>query len=138
MAVVVTRPAQDALRWADQLRGRGFEPLVLPLIAIGPAPDAQALQQAAAQADDHAAVMFVSANAVQGFFAAAPAFARARAWAPGPATRDALLAAGVAPARIDAPAADAGQFDSESLWEQVAGQLRPGDRLLVVRGADAA
>lgn len=138
MAVVVTRPAQDALRWAARLRERGFEPVVLPLIDIGPAPDAQALQRAAAQADDHAAVMFVSAHAVQGFFDAAPTFARARAWAPGPATREALLAAGVAPARIDAPAADAGQFDSESLWEQVAGQLRPGDRLLVVRGADAA
>ncbi|MEJ5991004.1 uroporphyrinogen-III synthase [Ramlibacter sp. PS3R-8] len=136
MPVVVTRPAQDALRWAAQLRERGFDPVVLPLIAIGPAPDLQALRKVAAQADEHAAVMFVSAHAVQGFFAAAPAFSKGRAWAPGPATREALLAAGVASARIDAPAHDAGQFDSESLWQQVAGQLRPGDRLLVVRGAD--
>jgi uroporphyrinogen-III synthase len=137
VAVVVTRPAQDALHWAAQLRERGFEPLVLPLIAIGPAPDLQALSQAAAQADGHAAVLFVSAHAVQGFFAARGPLARARAWAPGPGTRQALLQAGVAPERIDAPAEDAGQFDSESLWRQVAGQLRAGDRLLVVRGADA-
>lgn len=138
MAVVVTRPAQEGLRWATQLRERGFEPLVLPLIAIAPAPDPQALSRAAARADEHAAVMFVSANAVQGFFAAAPAFSRARAWAPGPATRQALLEAGVPPGRIDAPAAEAEQFDSESLWQQVSGQLHAGDRLLVVRGADAA
>jgi uroporphyrinogen-III synthase len=138
VAVVVTRPAQEALRWAAQLRDRGFDPLVLPLIAIAPSPDLQALSQAAAQADDHAAVMFVSAHAVAGFFAAAPTFSRGRAWAPGPATRQALLEAGVPPERIDAPGADAEQFDSESLWQQVAGQLRAGDRLLVVRGGDAA
>jgi uroporphyrinogen-III synthase len=137
MAVVVTRPVQQARRWAEQLRERGFDPLVLPLIAIAAAPDAQALQRVARAADDYAAVMFVSAHAVQGFFEAAPVFARARAWAPGPATRDALLAAGVAPERIAAPAVDAAQFDSESLWQQVAAQLRAGDRLLVVRGADA-
>ena len=137
MAVVVTRPVQEAQRWAAQLRERGFDPVVLPLIAIGPAPDAQALAMAAAHADDCAAVMFVSAHAVAGFFGAAPAFACARAWAPGPATRQALLEAGVPPERIDAPAEDAAQFDSESLWQQVAGQLRAGDRLLVVRGADA-
>ena len=39
---------------------------------------------------------------------------------------------------IDQPAADAAQFDSESLWAQVAPQVRPGTRVLVVRGADAA
>ncbi|MCD6078778.1 MAG: Hydroxymethylbilane hydrolyase (cyclizing) [Ramlibacter sp.] len=137
MAVVVTRPAQEAQRWAVLLREGGLQPVVLPLLAIAPAPDREGLRQVAAQADDYAAVMFVSAHAVQGFFAASPRFMRARAWAPGPATRDALLAAGVPPARIDAPAADAVQFDSESLWQQVQGQLGAGDRLLVVRGADA-
>jgi uroporphyrinogen-III synthase len=137
MAVVVTRPAQEAGRWAGQLRERGLEPLVLPLIAIGPAPDAGLLRDVALRADEYAAVMFVSINAVQGFFAAQPKFERARAWAPGLATRDALLAAGVSPERIATPAADAAQFDSESLWQQVRGELRAGDRLLVVRGADA-
>ena len=137
MAVVLTRPQPEAERWAARLRERGIPSLVLPLIAIGPAPDAQALRHAAAQADAYDAVMFVSANAVQGFFATAPVFARVRAWAPGPATRDALRAAGVAAERIDTPAADAPQFDSESLWQQVQGQLRAGGRLLLVRGGDA-
>jgi len=136
MAVVLTRPLPEAERWAARLRARGIEALVLPLLAIGPARDGAGLQRAAAEADRYAAVMFVSANAVQGFFACAPAFDRARAWAPGPATREALRAVGVSDARIDAPAADAGQFDSESLWRQVGGQLGAGDRLLLVRGSD--
>lgn len=137
MAVVLTRPSQEAQRWAARLREHGHEPLVLPLLAIDGPPDPAALQRAAADADHYAAVMFVSANAVQGFFACKPPFARARAWAPGPATGEALRAAGVPAERIDAPAADAGQFDSESLWDQVGGQLHAGDRLLLVRGADS-
>jgi uroporphyrinogen-III synthase len=137
MAVVITRPLQEARRWADRLRRHGLEPLVLPLLAIGPPPDPRGLAQAAAQADRYSAVMFVSANAVQGFFAASPAFHRPRAWAPGPSTREALEIAGVPGERIDAPPADAARFDSESLWQQVGGQLRVGDRLLLVRGGDS-
>jgi uroporphyrinogen-III synthase len=136
-AVVVTRPLAEATRWAERLQERGMAPIVLPLIAIGPAPDLEALSRAASAVNDYAAVMFVSANAVQGFFAASPSFLQPRAWAPGPATREALRAAGVGEVRIDAPAQEAAQFDSESLWQQVQGQLRRGDRLLLVRGADA-
>jgi uroporphyrinogen-III synthase len=40
-------------------------------------------------------------------------------------------------ARIDAPAPDAAQFDSETLWASVQGQVRAGDRLLLVRGGDS-
>lgn len=134
MAVVLTRPQQEARRWAALLRERGVESLWLPLLSIAPAPDAGALQHAADHAGDYGAVMFVSANAVQGFLACGPRFGGARAWAPGPATRDALVAGGVDPERIDAPAEDAAQFDSEHLWQQVRGQLRSGDRLLLVRG----
>lgn len=137
MAVVVTRPRQEAQRWAERLRERGLEPVVLPLIAIGPPPDPQPLRAAATHLRRYAAAMFVSANAVQGFFSVAPELTGPRAWAPGLATRDALRAAGVPPERIDTPAEDAGQFDSESLWAQVHGQLHAGDRLLLVRGGDA-
>ncbi len=38
---------------------------------------------------------------------------------------------------IDGPAAHAPQFDSEALWEQVHAQVRPGDRILIVRGRSA-
>lgn len=137
MAVVLTRPVAEAERWAQRLRGHGIASVVLPLLEIAPPRDAAPLREAAAAADHYAAVMFVSANAVQGFFACSPTFARARAWAPGPATAEALRAAGVPDERIAAPAADAAQFDSESLWTQVQDDLHAGDRLLLVRGSDA-
>ena len=85
--------------------------------------------------------MFVSGNAVEWFFRLKPAqqqlFA-ARAWAPGPGTREALLHAGVPPQSIDTPAPDAAQLDSQALWQQVGHQLGAGQRVLVVRGGDAA
>jgi uroporphyrinogen-III synthase len=136
MPVVVTRPAAEGERWAGRLRERGIDAIVLPLLAIGPAPDPAALQAAARAGDQYAAIMFVSPNAVAGFFAGGPLPARARCWAPGPGTADALRAAGVPAERIDAPQAEAAQFDSESLWQEVQAQLRAGDRLLLVRGAD--
>lgn len=141
MQVVVTRPAPEAQRWVEGLRARGIAAVALPLLDIGPPADRRALRKAWQALDRYAAVMFVSANAVQGFFAEAPAGWPAqgpRAWAPGPATQEALCAAGVAASLVDAPAQDAPQFDSETLWAGVSGQLRAGDRLLLVRGADAA
>lgn len=137
MSVVLTRPRQEAERWAERLRARGHVPLVLPLIAIAAPADVQPLRDAAADLGRYAAVMFVSVNAVQGFFDVATGFAGPRAWAPGLATRDALRAAGVPVERIDTPAQDAEQFDSESLWRQVGDQLQAGDRLLLVRGGDS-
>lgn len=138
MPVVVTRPAREAQRWVERLRARGIAAQALPLLAIGPAPDPQALHAARAALPGCAAVMFVSANAVQAFFEGGLAWPAPgpRAWSPGPATAAALREHGVPAAAIDAPDTDASQFDSESLWAVVAGQLRAGDRLLLVRGAD--
>jgi uroporphyrinogen-III synthase len=48
-----------------------------------------------------------------------------------------LLRAGVAPAVLDAPPADAAQFDSEALWARVSHQVQAGSRVLIVRGRDA-
>lgn len=140
MQVVVTRPAPEAQRWVEGLHERGIAAVALPLLAIGPPADTGPLRAAWQALGRYGAAMFVSANAVRGFFAAAPApwpAAGPRAWAPGPATQEALRAAGVAPSLIDAPAPDAAQFDSEHLWAQVRGQLQRGDRLLLLRGADA-
>lgn len=138
MRVVVTRPEAEARAWAVQLAGHGIDTCVLPLIAIGPAPDAQALRGARDRLARYRAALFVSTNAVRGFLAGDAAWpAGTRAWAPGPGTRDALLAAGIPGSSIDAPAADAQQFDSESLWREVAPQVRTGDTVLLVRGGDA-
>ena len=108
--------------------------------------------------------MFVSANAVDGFFKVKPAQAGAtsslfatesianrdqdhgpnhdhlpRCWAPGPGTARALVQAGVPREAIDLPDAGAAQFDSEALWQQVQPQLARGDTgapVLIVRGSD--
>lgn len=48
-----------------------------------------------------------------------------------------LQALGVPTRRIDQPAADAGQFDSESLWRSVGASVQPGHRVLIVRGSEA-
>lgn len=88
--------------------------------------------------------MFVSAAAVQQFFVRdveRPPAAHGlttRFWAPGPGTARALVQAlaglGLSADRIDAPALDAAQFDSEHLWPVVEAQLHSGARVLIVRG----
>lgn len=145
MRVIVTRPLREAREWVAQLSAAGLDALALPLIQIDPVPDPTAVQQAWQRLADYAAVMFVSANAVEQFFAARPASTASfaaqtmlRAWATGPGTQRALLRAGVAAERIDSPPAHTGQFDSEALWRVVAAQLRAGQRVLIVRGADGA
>jgi len=140
MRVIVTRPIHEAQQWIQALRAAGHEAVALPLIAIGPAPDPAAVAAAWSALDRYRSVMFVSAQAVQRFFAQRPAQATTfpcEAWATGPGTARALRIAGVPAAQVIAPAADAAQFDSEALWQCVASALRAGERVLIVRGADA-
>lgn len=139
MRVVVTRPQREAQDWVQALQQAGHAAWALPLIAIGPAPDPAALRQAWERMDRYTAAMFVSANAVEGLFAQRPAHAAAltQAWATGPGTVKALRRAGVPAAHIVAPAPDAVQFDSEALWQQLAGRVGAGATVLIVRGADA-
>ncbi len=143
MPVIVTRPATEARKWMDGLRHAGFETLALPLIAIAPAPDPTVVRAAWERIESFDAVMFVSANAVAQFFALKPeqsavfragSTIKTRAFVTGPGSLSALLRASVDARYIDAPAPDSGQFDSEALWAVVAHQVRPGFRLLVVRG----
>lgn len=144
--VIVTRPAREAQQWVHELSALGLQAAALPLIKIGPVNNQSGLAQAWQGLAGYVGVMFVSGNAVTHFFAAkpplTPAFgaesaANTRAWAPGPGTARALLGAGVALERIDTPAPAPGQFDSEALWQVVGAQVRPGDRVLIVRGIDA-
>lgn len=145
MRVLVTRPLHDAQRWVRALSGRGLQAVALPLIDIAPAADARALHAAWRVLPQYLALMFVSANAVMHFFATRPPDVNIwgaagdigpRAWATGPGTRQALLDAGVSAGQIVAPAADAQRFDSEALWALTGASVRPGGRVLIVRGAD--
>ncbi len=138
--VLVTRPVREALLWAGRLQARGCDAQALPLIAIGPS-DPAPVAAAWRGLSHYQALMFVSANAVHAFFDARPAdgtwVGPPRAWATGPGTARALLQAGVDPACIDAPPADAPQFDSEALWQCIGDRPLAGARVLIVRGADA-
>jgi uroporphyrinogen-III synthase len=142
--VIVTRPAREARQWVDDLRAAGLQAVALPLIAIEPVADAGPLRDAwrrLAGLADYAALMFVSATAVEHFFEhrdSAISLAGRRFWATGPGTTRALLRAGVPPGAIDAPPPEATRFDSEALWERAHAQVTPGVRVLIVRGGDEA
>ena len=151
--ILVTRPLHDAKTWVEAFRAHGLQAEALPLMAIGPCTDAAAqaalasARHRALQPGHYRAVMFVSGNAVQHFFASnnpktihsKPLLATdIRAWTPGPGTESALLQAGLPSAQIDGPSLDASQFESESLWQNVHDQVRAGDRVLIVRGASPA
>lgn len=145
MRVIVTRPGPQAGKWVKALRDAGHEALALPLIEISATANPQAVMAAWRGFRGFDALMFVSANAVEHFFALRPvdvswhaANACPRCWATGPGTVAALLAAGVAPEHIDAPSAGAQQFDTEALWSQVQTRVRPGWRVLIVRGNTGA
>lgn len=145
MRVIVTRPERDAQQWVLDLSALGLDAVALPLIKVGPVADLADLVQAWQHLADYVGVMFVSGNAVEHFFASKPLLTpefmvmsaiKTRAWATGPGTARALLRAGLAPERIDVPAPDTAQFDSEALWQVVGAQVRAGDRVLIVRGGD--
>ena len=135
--VLVTRPLREAQRWVEALRQRGIDAHALPLIAIEPLTDDRALREVRARADRFDAWMFVSAAAVAHFFEGWQGPQGPRCWGTGPGTAAALHRAGVPDSRIDVPGADAQQFDSEALWQIARPQMRPGARVLFVRGGDA-
>jgi len=153
MRVIVTRPARDAAPWVDGMVAAGLDALALPLMAVEPVANPEPVHQAWGRMDGYAGVMFVSGNAVEHFYALKPASAllsiarvaiktgansgsSARSLATGPGTVAALMRAGVPPASIDAPASQAGQFDSEALWEVMGARVKAGQHFLIVRGQD--
>jgi uroporphyrinogen-III synthase len=145
--VIITRPRREADKWVVQLTHAGFEAVTLPLIVVARAPHSQALAQVWGRLHTFDAVMFVSGNAVDYFFASkppkSPVFTvlgaiKTRVFVTGPGSLMALQRAHVPPQCIDAPDMGAGLFDSEALWAVVRDQIRAGYRLLVVRGVGGA
>ena len=138
--LLVVRPRAQAAAWVAELAALGVAARALPLIDILPAPDparVAAAFAAVAASTAQPVLVFVSPNAVHGFFDAAGMSgwpAHARAAATGPGTVAALRERGVPQDRIVAPAADASQFDSEALWSLVAGWPWAGRPAWIVRG----
>ena len=159
MKVIVTRPRLEADAWVKQLRALHFDAVALPLIHIGAVADNNDpdndVVKACENLHQYRAIMFVSSNAVRYFYPSNMPIAgkliaysaiknianldklasHPRMWVTGPGTRDALLAQSVPADLIDSPAADAAQFDSEALWSRVHHQVKPGDKVLIVRGS---
>lgn len=139
MRTLVTRPAAQAAQWVAQLGSRGIEAVALPLIAIDGPADPSAVTEAWRELSGQAMVVFVSPNAAERFFALRPEGAGwpagVVAASPGPGTSRELERLGVPADAIVAPAHDAGQFDSESLWARLR-DLRDwrGTRVTIVRG----
>lgn len=138
MRVLVTRPADQAAEWVALLREAGVDAQALPLIDIAPLADASALTAAWQLLAARRLVVFVSPNAAERFFAARPPLGTwpAPCWAasPGPGTSRTLQRLGVPADRLIEPAADAAQFDSESLWQQLGRHDWVGASVLLVRG----
>jgi len=136
MKLLITRPQPQAVQWVEALRARGVDAHALPLIGIEAVGDATALDAAWRQLVSFALLVFVSPNAVSHFFLRRPAGiewpATLRAATPGPGSAAALREAGVA--TVVEPAADAAQFDSESLWPRLAAHHWHGKHVLIVRG----
>ena len=138
MRVIVTRPAAQATPWAHSLEQHGITARALPLMEIAPALDATAVTDAWQRLAEARLVMFVSANAVEHFFALRPRDATwpagTQAASPGPGTTRALRDAGVLLSQIVEPAPDSPQFDSEALWQTLRHQDWQGAAVQVVRG----
>ena len=145
--VLVVRPRAQADAWVRELMALGVPARALPLIEILPAPDPAAVAavfEAAEESGAQPVLVFVSPNAVLGFFEAIATArgvrararwpAHARAAATGPGTVAALRECGVPPERIVAPTDDVAQFDSEALWSLVAGWRWSARPVWIVRG----
>jgi len=138
MRVIVTRPADQAASWVQALQQQGIEAVALPLIDIAPAADTEAVERAWRALPQQRLVVFVSPNAAQRFFTHRP---QRGAWpagvvaaSVGPGTTQVLLGLGVPASCIVEPAADAAQFDSESLWRRLQDHDWRGTQVLIVRG----
>lgn len=135
---LVTRPAAQARTLVDALRARAIDAHALPLIDIVAPADVAPLRELWARLDEHALLMFVSANAVLHFMQQRPPGARwpaaLRAAATGPGTAAALLDAGVPAAQLVAP--PRAPYDSEHLWQLLSDHDWHGRRVGLLRGED--
>ena len=135
--ILVTRPAAQAGVLAQMIAERGGEPVLFPLIEIGPADDDNSapLDAAIASLDDYAIAVFISPNAVE---YSVPRILARRSWpaqlqaaAIGPGTTAQLAILG-----INEAIAPSARFDSESVLELPAFQRESvaGKRVLILRG----
>ncbi len=133
--IVVTRPREQAGSLCSALRAAGCEPVLFPVLAIGPAPDPAPLEAIADRLDGFDIAFFVSPNAVRH---ALDALLARRAW---PSTLR-VATVGKGSERVlhgygfaDVIAPQAG-FDSEAViaLPAFAAEAVAGRKILIFRG----
>ena len=135
--ILVTRPVAQAGVLAQMIAERGGEPVLFPLIEIGPLDndDSAWLDAAIENLEDYAIAVFISPNAVE---YSVPRILERRTWPAqlqattiGPGTTAQLAIFGIN--EVIAPSA---RFDSESVLELPAFQSErvDGKRVLILRG----
>lgn len=102
--ILVPRPAHQAKKTAEQIRERGAEAVIFPVIEITPPPDLTPLSRAVQELHLYDWVLFTSANGVDCFFAQlksarldARALGRCLVGVIGPRTGAAVRAYGIVP-----------------------------------------
>ncbi len=133
--VLVARAADQASATAELLRGRGAEPVVVPLLEIVPPDDPLPMQRAiTALPGDARAAAFTSANGVERTFAElarqgrdAGAFHGVLVAAVGPGTAAALERHGATPDVV------AKEFRGEGLAEELLARVPSGARIVIFR-----
>ena len=139
--VIITRPLlQEAVHPLESaLKSEGFGLHHWPLIDTTAPLDSALVLQAWHSIDQYQAVMFVSPQAVQHFFAHRPSLSKLvpECWATGPGTREALIREGVEFSHVQIPDETIGLWDTDQLWIQVQHRIKAGARVLVVRGGQA-
>ncbi|WP_435164658.1 uroporphyrinogen-III C-methyltransferase [Paenibacillus glycanilyticus] len=136
--VLVTRARAQASDLADRIEELGGEPCELPVIETREPREeaaAEAIRTALADAESYNWIMFTSVNGVEYFFnwldrfnVDIRRFHAARIAAVGPRTAEALRKRGLIADQLPA------KFQAEGLLEQLEGQLKPGEKVLLPRG----
>lgn len=135
--ILVPRPAHQAQETARQIRERGAEAVIYPVIEIEAPPERASLVRAAARVQDYDWVLFTSVNGVDAFFAAlheqgfdSRRFANCRIGVIGPRTAGAVKVYGIVPDLV------APEFIGEGLAQAVldAGE---GRKVLLPRALEA-
>ncbi len=136
--VVVTRAHGQASRFAALLEAAGARVMIAPTIVIGPPDSWEPVDDALARARDYRWVIFTSVNGVEmvrqrlgSAMHGSDALGSCRLAAIGPATADALRAWGLAPEVVPS------EYVAEQLAAHLRPLIRPSDRVLLLRAADA-
>ncbi len=135
--VLVTRPRGQAARFVALLEAYGAEVVAMPTIRLGPPDDWRPLDDALAALDGFRWLVFTSVNGVAAFRERL-----GRRTGSGPRPGPAIAVIGPETARavrelgLEA-AVVPGEYRAEGLAEALAGRVAPGDRVLLVRAAEA-